>query len=117
MKNEKKQQTNINSFNPNSLETGVDKDEEFRNSRIDPEDVIKIEKILQKNSKQVEIPKLHKKLDFTLPVKFKSPNHFKLQAVITKLMTNAKSDMETKNEDKAIEGLKLAKYYMTKIEY
>jgi hypothetical protein len=58
-----------------------------------------------------------KKLDFNLPVKFKSSDYFKLQSIITKLMSNAKKDMESNCEEKAIENLNLAKFYLTKIEY
>lgn len=122
----------INSFNPNSLETGKDLNcnnnnneninenkneiEKPRISRIEPEDVNKINKIVRMNTID-DIPKLHKKLDFKLPVKFKSIEHFKLHAIIIKLMANAKKDMETHCEDKALESLNLAKYYMTKIEH
>jgi hypothetical protein len=71
--------------------------------------------MLQK-TKTMEAPKLHKKLDFPLPVKSKSPNHFKLQSIMLKLMSNAVKDMGSGCEDKAIENLSLVKYYLTKIE-
>ena len=60
--------------------------------------------------------KLHKKLDFSLPVKYKSQNHYKLQGVMLKLMSNAKKDMESNCEDKAMQNLLLVKYYLSKIE-
>ena len=66
--------------------------------------------------KAMDIPKLHKKLDFPLPVKNKSPDHFKLQSIMLKLMSNATKDMASNCEDKAIENLNLVKYYLTKIE-
>jgi hypothetical protein len=98
------------------LDTGVESKDEFRKSRVEPEDIMKIQNIVKKNVKS-DMPKLHKKLDFSLPVKFKSPDHFKLSSIIAKLMSNAKKDMESNNEDKAMENLNLVKYYLTKIEY
>lgn len=97
------------------METGVDPKSNMRNSRIEEDDIEKIQKIAD-IKKKIEPPKLHKKLDFNLPVKFKSQDHFKLQAIMTKLMSNAKKDMDTHCEEKAMENLLLVKYYMTKIE-
>ncbi len=96
------------------MQTGKDPKSDLNTTKIKPEDI----KIIQdKIIPQSRPPKLHKKLDFNLPVKFKSSEYFKLQSIITKLMSNAKKDIETNTEEKAIENLNLAKYYLTRIEY
>lgn len=63
----------------------------------------------------MDTSKFHKKLEFELPVKYKTPDYYKLSTIINKLMSNSKKDMEANNPDKAKENLDLANYYLTKI--
>lgn len=86
-----------------------------KKSEVSDKDIKKIAEIIDKKIKPLDTSKFHKKLDFDLPVKFKTPNHYKLNTIIIKLMSNAKKDMESNNIDKAREGLELASYYLTKI--
>ena len=86
-----------------------------RKSKVSETDVKKIEEILEKKIKPIDTSKFHKKLDFTLPVKYKTPDYYKLAIIINKLMSNAKKDMDANNPDKATENLELSNYYLTKI--
>lgn len=79
-------------------------------------DVKKIEEIVQKKIVPFDTSKFHKKLDFDLPVKYKTPNHYKLNIIIMKLMSNAKKEMESNTPEKSLESLELAYYYLNKIE-
>jgi len=86
-----------------------------RKSNVSEKDIRKIEEIVEKKIKPLDTSKFHKKLDFTLPVKYKTPDYYKLSTIINKLMSNSKKDMEANNPDKAKENLELANYYLTKI--
>jgi len=86
-----------------------------KNTQVLAKDIKKIEEMVEKKIIPIDTSKFHKKLDFDLPVKYKTPNYYKLSTLIGKLMSNAKKDMEANNCDKAIENLELANYYMTKI--
>jgi hypothetical protein len=86
-----------------------------RKSQVLEKDIKKIEELVGKNIKQIDTSKFHKKLDFELPVKFKTPNYYRLSVLIGKLMSNAKKDIEANDLDKAKGNLELANYYMTKV--
>lgn len=86
-----------------------------RKSQVSEKDITKIEEIVKQKIKPIDTSKFHKKLDFDLPVKYKTPDYYKLSTIINKLMSNAKKDMEANNPDKAKENLELANYYLTKI--
>lgn len=86
-----------------------------RKSEVSEKDIKKIEEIVDKKIKPIDTSKFHKKLDFALPVKYKTPDYYKLSTIVNKLMSNAKKDMEANYPDKAKENLELANYYLTKI--
>lgn len=94
------------------MKTGKDPKSDLNTTIVKPEDVRIIGNMIPKQP-QLKL----KKLDFNLPVKFKSSEYFKLQSIIIKLMTNAKKDIETNCEEKAIENMNLAKYYLMQIQY
>ena len=79
-------------------------------------DRIALTKIVEKNIHDFDISKFHKKLDFDLPVKPKTPNYYKLTTVMLKLLSNAKKEMESNNQDKSLETLELVMFYLNNME-
>lgn len=103
---------NLNQGNPQAPKITV---LPARKSEVSEKDIQKIEEIIGKKIKPIDTSKFHKKLDFTLPVRYKTPDYYKLATIISKLMSNAIKDMDANNPDKATENLELANYYLTKV--
>ena len=58
---------------------------------------------------------IHKKLDYKLPVKLKSPEYFRLLDTIKKELDHAQREVNSNKIDKALSMSELALYYLNNI--
>ena len=61
-------------------------------------------------------PKIQKKIGYSLPVKFKSIDYFRLTDIIFKLLENGLREIQSDKVDKSLVQLELAVYYLHNVE-